>query len=162
MRRPFVMLLSAVSLLCSCGKPLPPGTYTVKTTVLTQKSDRLDRRYEIETTGLRKLCLRSESGEDSGSLAPDIMTKERTGKAEATLTITRQGLHAEQQKAVLAMVVKAGSVTSRFKRELPIPEETSLITLLSETRIVGGIALTNKTTLLRLASGDRWLELSVE
>lgn len=154
--------LILVSLLVACGKPLPPGTYAVKTTVLTQKSDRVDRRYEIETTGRRGLCLRSESGLDSSGLGPDAMSKERTGKTEALLTITKQGMSAEQHEAVLEMVVKTGDVTSRFKRELPVPAEANLTTLLSETIIRGGPPLTNTTTLLRIASGKRWFELSVE
>ena len=154
--------LAVLGLLSACGKPLPPGTYTVKTTVLTQKSDSVARRYEIETSGPRRFCLRSESGVDSSSLAPDAMTKEPTGKADALLTITRQGLHLEQQEAVLEIVLKDGSVTSRFKRELPITGGADLTTLLSETLIRGGPPLTNTTTLLRLVSGERWLELSIE
>jgi hypothetical protein len=144
-----MMSLSVVGLLCACGKPLPPGTYTVKTTVLTQKSDRVDRRYEIETSGRRSLCLRSASGEDSSSLD--------AGKAEALLTISKR-----TQEAVLEMTLKTGGSTMRFKRELPLVVETDLTTVLSESRHMGVAAVTNKTTLLRLASGDRWLELSVE
>jgi hypothetical protein len=152
----------ALGLLCACGKPpLPPGTYTVKTTVLSQTDDRVVRQYDIETTGRRALCLRSASGEDSSGLGPDAMTNERTGKAEALLTITKQGTSADTPQAVLEMVVKTGSATARFKRELPVPAAANLTTLVSDTT-VDGVSLTNKTTLLRIASGDRWLELSVE
>jgi hypothetical protein len=162
MRISITALLMTVGLLCSCGKPLPTGAYTVTTTALEERGDRVVRRYEVETSGPRRLCLRSASGVDFSSLAPDAMTKAPTGKADALLTITRQGLHAEQQQAVLEIVLKAGGATSRFKRELPLPEETNLITLLSETIVRGGPPLTNKTTLLRIASEDRWLEISIE
>jgi hypothetical protein len=79
------------------------------------------------------------------------------GKAEALLTISKR-----TQEAVLEMTLKTGGSTMRFKRELPLVVETDLTTVLSESRHMGVAAVTNKTTLLRLASGDRWLELSVE
>jgi hypothetical protein len=152
----------ALGMLCSCSKPLPPGTYTVKTTVLSQTNDRVVRQYEIETTGRRELCLRSASGVDSSGLGPDAITKESTGKAEALLTITKQATSPDTSQAVLEMVVKTSRATSRCKRELPVPADANLTTLVSDTIVDGSPPLTNTTTLLRLASGDRWLELSVE
>ena len=154
--------LLAVGLLCSCGKPLPKGAYRVTTTELTNRNDIVVRRYQIETGSLRRLCLRSGSGVDSSSLAPDMMTDERVGKAEALVTVTVQNAASHAPEAVFAMTVTTRSIVARFKRELALPAATDLRTLLTETKVPGSAVRTNTTTLLRAESGGRYLELDIE
>lgn len=154
--------LLAMSLLCSCSQPLPKGAYRVATTELTNQHDVVVRRYQIETGSLRHLCLRHQGGVDSSFLAPDMMTNERTGKAEALVTITLQSSPADPPVAVFAMTVTTHGVVARFRQELALPAAVDLRTLLTEAKLPGAAALTNQTTLLRAASGGKFLELNLE
>jgi serine/threonine protein kinase len=144
------------------GQPLPKGAYSVATTELTNQHDVVVRRYLIETGSLRHLCLGDRNGVDSSSLAPDMMTNERIGKAEALVTITVQSAPVHAPEAVFAMTVTTRSVIARFKRELALPAATDLRMLLTETKLPGDALLTNKTTLLRAESGGKFLELIIE
>ena len=154
--------LLAMSLLCSCSQPLPKGAYRVATTELTNQHDVVVRRYLIETGSLRHLCLGHQGGVDSSSLAPDMMTNERTGKAEALVTITLQSSPGNPPEAVFAMTVTTHGVVARFRQALALPAAEDLRTLLTEAKLPGAAVLTNQTTLLRVASGGKYLELNVE
>ncbi|MCX7008487.1 MAG: hypothetical protein NTY53_14765 [Kiritimatiellaeota bacterium] len=153
------LALLVVGLICSCGQPLPKGAYRVATTELTNRHDVVVRRYQIETGGLRHLCLRHQGGVDSSSLAPDNMTDERTGKAEALVTIT---LATNAPELVLAMTVTTHGVVARFKQELALTATTDLRALLTEAKMTESKTLVNKTTLLRIEAGGRFLELNIE
>ena len=154
--------LVAVGLFCSCGQPLPKGAYRWTATALTNDSAAVTRRYQIETGGLRHLYLRHQGGVDSSALAPDMLTDERTGKAEALVNITVQPSATNTPEAVLAMTVTTRGSVARFQRELTIPAAADLRTLLTETKVAGNSAATNKTTLLRIESGGKFLELNIE
>jgi len=151
-----------IGLLCSCSQPLPKGAYRVATVELTNQADVVVRRYLIETGSLRHLCLRHQGGVDSSSLALDMMTNERTRKAEALVTITVQNAPARAPEAVFAMTVTTHGVVARFRQELALPAAVDLRTLLAEAKLPGDAALTNKMTLLRADSGGKYLELNIE
>ena len=156
------LALLAVGLLSSCGQPLPKGAYRVTSAELTNRSEVVVRRYQIETSSLRRLCLRHQGGVDSSSLAPDNMTDERTGHAEALVTISLQSSPTNPPEAVFAMKVTTHGTIARFQHELALTEVTDLRTLLTETKRPGDAALTNKISLLRADSGGKYLELSIE
>ena len=82
-----------VALLCSCDKhdrPLPQGAYRVSVEEISSWPTSITRRYEIETSSRRTLALAEMAGSNSASIAPDMMTEERTGKAHVTVTVALQ------------------------------------------------------------------------
>jgi hypothetical protein len=70
-----------------------------------------------------------------------------------------QGSGADKQ-VVLEGTVNSRNGTAKLKRELSVPADAELKSILTETKVAG--EMTSKTTLLRVASGDQYLELGIE
>ena len=146
-------------LLCGCASPLPDGAYRVDVETSTSQPTLIVREYIVETTSLRRIALAEPGGTNSVSIAPDIMTEERTGKARATVTAELQGAGEDAQVTVKMKVETRGSVV-RAEEALAVPGVDDVSSVLTETEPTGD--LTSPTTLLRLTSGDRYLQFVIE
>lgn len=146
-------------LLCSCAKPLPEGAYRVAVVETSTSPHYLVRHYTIETTSLRKLALAEQSGRTSHSIAPDDMADERTGTAEATVTVELQG-EGEHAEVTVKMTLKTASSTAKCEETLSAPGIKELAEILTESKPAGDI--TEATTLLRLAFDQTHLEVVID
>ena len=158
---PLVMKFAAgcLVLLCGCAKPVPDGAYRVDVEKSTSQPTSIAREYVVETTSLRRIMLAEPGGTNSVSIAPDIMTKERTGKARATVTAELQGTGEDAQVTIKMKVERKGSI-ARAEEALAVPGVNDLSSILTETEVTGD--LTSSTTLLRLTSGNRYLQIVIE
>lgn len=158
--------LASVSLvlLCSCGGPagVKDGAYRVQTKAVKDEPAAITRQYLIETASQRKLCTLREAGSNIINISPDSMQKQRTAKTEATLTVTMHGDGAAR-KVVFELVVNSPGGIGRVKEELPVPADADLRSILTEPKPAPDAGdVTAKTILLRAASGDKFVELSIE
>ena len=87
------------------------------------------------------------------------MTSERTGRAEATVTVELQE-PGEQARVTVKMEVKTDSATARSEETLAVPGATDLSSILTEYEPTED--LTSATTLLRLTSGEKYLQIVIE
>ena len=158
---PLVMKFAAgcLVLLCGCAKPVPDGAYRVDVEKRTSQSTSIAREYVVETTSLRRIMLAEPGGTNSYSIAPDSMTKERTGRAQVTVTVELQGTGEDAQVTVKMKVETKGGV-GRAEESLAVPGVYELSSVLTETEATGD--LTSSTTLLRLTSGNRYLQIIIE
>jgi hypothetical protein len=151
-----------VALLCSCDKhdrPLPQGAYRVSVEEISSGPTSITRRYEIETSSRRTLALAEMAGSNSASIAPDMMTEERTGKAHVTVTVALQE-EGETTHVMVKMTVETRGGTARWEETLPVPPDADLASVLTEAQPTGDI--TEKTTLLRVTSGNKYLEVVIQ
>jgi hypothetical protein len=160
------VIAACLVLLCSCSKPpakrakpLPNGAYRVAVERSSNKPTSIVRDYVIETTSLRKVALEEPGGANSSSIAPDIMTKERTRKAQVTVEaeLLETG---EDAYITVKMTVKTSSWTARSEEVLPVPGVTDLSSVLTESKPTGD--LTAATTLLRVEFENRYLQIVIE
>ena len=168
------VIAACLVLLCSCSKPVPSGSkplangaYRVEVERSSNKPASIVRDYVIETTSLRKVALEEPGGANSSSIAPDIMTKERTRKAQVTVEaeLLETG---EDAYITVKMTVKTSSVTARSEKfltarseeVLPVPGVTDLSSVLTESKPTGD--LTAATTLLRVEFENRYLQIVIE
>ena len=160
------VIAACLVLLCSCSKPpakrakpLPNGAYRVAVERSSNKPTSIVRDYVIETTSLRKVALEEPGGANSSSIAPDIMTKERTRKAQVTVEaeLLETG---EDAYITVKMTVKTSSLTARSEEVLPVPGVTDLSSVLTESKPTGD--LTAATTLLRVEFENRYLQIVIE
>ena len=167
-RFPVLSVALLFLLLCSCGRPLPGGAYRVGVEKISDDENSIVRTYTIETSSRRTLVLVQEGGRNSATIAPDtIFYDERIGKAEVTVTLTLEddgeGAHVsvdlllERNKEAADRTEKT---TTHWTETLPVPPSSTLSSLLTEREPVGD--LKEKTTLLRLESDGKYLELVVE
>jgi hypothetical protein len=168
------VIAACLVLLCSCSKPVPSGSkplangaYRVEVERSSNKPASIVRDYVIETTSLRKVALEEPGGANSSSIAPDIMTKERTRKAqvtvEAELLETGEDAYITVKMTVKTMVkttAKTSSWTARSEEVLPVPGVTDLSSVLTESKPTGD--LTAATTLLRVEFENRYLQIVIE
>lgn len=156
---PVTCVVGSLLLLCSCSKPQPDGAYRVEVTKVSSQPRSITRKYAIETTSLRKLVLADCGGSASHSIAPDTMTEEGTGKAEATVSVelTEAG---DKAQVIVKMTVETPGATAKCEETLAAPGAVNLTTILTETSPIG--ELTTETTLLRVASGDKYLDVFIE
>ena len=163
---PMKYLAVCVVLLCSCSKlpakfakPIATGAYRVAVEQSSNRRTRVVRDYVIETTSLRTVALAQLSGANSSSIAPDIMTKDRTGTARVTVTaeLLETG---EEAHVTVKMTVETSGGTARSEEVLPVPGVTDLSSILTESQPSGD--LTAATTLLRLEFEKRYLQIIIE
>jgi hypothetical protein len=146
-------------LLCGCTKPVPDGAYRVGVEKSISQPTSMVREYVVETTSLRRIMLAEPGGTNSVTIAPDIMTKERTGKGRATITGELQGTGEDTRVTVTMKVETKGSI-ARAEEVLAVPGVDDLSSIFTETEATGD--LTSATTLLRLTSGNRYLQIVIE
>ena len=146
-------------LFCGCAKPVPDGAYRVDVEKSASQPTSIAREYVVETTSLRRIILAQPGGTNSVSIAPDIMARERTGKARATVTVELQATGEDAQVTVRMKVETKGGI-ARAEEALAVPGVHDLASVLTETEPTGD--LTSPTTLLRLTSGDRYLQIVIE
>ncbi len=159
-RRLFV-LFAAIALLSSCsrGTALPQGAYRVATETVSDGPTSITRRYDIETSSRRTLSLAEHLGRNSADIGPRTVPEERTAKTQVTVTITLEESGEDAHVLVKVLVDEEGGVT-RWESTMSVPPGTDLTSLLKEEQPVGNI--TTKTSLLRVESEGRYLELVVE
>ena len=87
------------------------------------------------------------------------MTSERTGKAEANVTVELKE-PGEQAWVTVRMEVKTDSSTARAEETLAVPGATDLSAILTEFEPTED--LTSATTLLRLTAGKKYLQIVIE
>ncbi len=153
-------LCAAVSLLllCSCSRPVPDGAYRVEILEAISQRTLVSRKYGIEAASPRKFMLAETSGTNSVSIAPNSVSGERTAKAEARVTLELQE-PGEQARATVTMEVKTDSATARAEETLAVPGATDLSALLTEHPPTED--LTSATTLLRLLSGEKFIQIVI-
>ena len=156
---PMKYLAACLVLVCSCAKPLPNGAYGVEVKESSSQPTSMVRKYVVETTSLRRIALAEPAGANSSSIAPDIMTKERTGKAQVTVTAELLGT-GEKAHITVRMTVETRGGTARSENVLPVPGVADLSSVLTESRPTG--ALTAATTLLRLTFANRYVQIVIE
>jgi hypothetical protein len=163
---PMKYLAVCLVLLCSCSKlpakvakPIANGAYRVAVERSSNRPTRVVRNYVIETTSHRTVALEEPGGANSSSIAPDIMTKERTGKAHVTVEaeLLETG---DKAYITVRMTVERSGATARSEEVLPVPGVTDLSSVLTESQPTGD--LTAATTLLRLAFENRYLQIVIE
>ena len=165
-------LLTAVAVvpllsLSSCSRPIPSGTYRIEVAEATDDPTSITRKYLIETTSLRTIRLVRLSDATSSTLAPDPIYNEVTGKAELAVTVTLSGSDKDAHVEVATVFTRyqvdghhESTIITRAKETLATPGAKNLKSLLTENRPSGN--LTGKITLLRVAAGDEYVELTVE
>ncbi|MFT5129652.1 MAG: hypothetical protein ACI8W8_003277 [Rhodothermales bacterium] len=146
-------------LFCGCGKPVPDGAYRVEVEKTVSKATSITRVYAIETASLRRFVLEERSGANSVSIGPDIMTKERTGVAQATVTAELEGA-GEDTPVVIKMDVTSRGGIARAEELLALPGVTDLSSVLVETEAIGD--LTAPITLLRIDANGRYLQIVIK
>ena len=163
---PMKYLAACLVLVCSCAKPLPNGAkplpngaYRVEVKESSSQRTSMVRKYVVETTSLRRIALAEPAGANSSSIAPDIMTKERTGKAQVTVTAELLGT-GEKAHIKVRMTVETRGGTARSEEVLPVPGVADLSSVLTESRPTGD--LTAATTLLRLTFENKYLQIVIE
>ncbi len=123
----------------------------------------MHRSYTIETASPRILTLIHPGGTNSHSIGPDMMSSERMGRAEATVAAELHGKGAEAQLEVFVVVrmdAETRKLTAKSEAMIPVPLVTNLAAIVSEGLPTGDCK--GKTTLLRFASGDQFLEVAVQ
>ena len=140
-------------------KPIPDGAYRIKVEETSDQPTSMVRKYVVETTSHRRISMSEPGGANSSAIAPDGMTKERTGKAQVSVTAELQ----EPGKAAhitVRMTVETSGGTARSEEVLPVPGVTDLSSVLTELQPTGD--LTAATTLLRLTFENNYLQITVE
>jgi hypothetical protein len=146
-------------MLLGCAKPVPDGAYRVTVKESTDAPKSMTRVYVMESASLRKIVLAELGGSNAVSIAPDSITKERTGTAQASIAVELHGT-GEDTQVTIKMTVESKSSTARAEETLALPGASDLASVLTEVTPTGD--LTTPTTLLHLGSGKKFLQIVIE
>lgn len=138
---------------------MPGGAYRVEVEKTVSKATSISRVYVVETASLRRIVLQERSGANSVTIAPDAITKERTGVAQATVTAELEGAGEDTQVVVKVVVTSRGGI-ARAEELLALPGVTDLSSVLVETEAIGDLAA--PITLLRIDANGRYLQIVIK
>jgi len=152
------------------AKGLSSGQYSVSIETIEDHGSLLVQRITLTTTSNRQVVLAEPGGRESSSAGPSTMENEKTADYDITLTVStaRPSATIKERQAIVSLVITdvretAGGTTrtTRFAQmSMPIEESQTLEDVITKRDTAG--VFTDKQSILRIESDQRYIELYVE